>query len=69
MIAGAATRAGLHAGATGTKDTCVSAPSVARIAAGGDLGERGRYEARNILLSTSAWAGPWWPDREGSVKI
>jgi hypothetical protein len=43
-------------------------PGVARIAAGGEPGEEGRYEARNILQCTPARAGPGSPDSEGSVK-
>ena len=67
MIAGVATRAGLCAGTTETKNSCAR-PKIARIAGDGEPGEEGRYEAKNILLSTSAWAGPGSPDREVGGK-
>ena len=43
-------------------------PNVARIAVGGEPGEEGRCEDRNMLTRTPARAGPGSPDREGSVK-
>ena len=44
-------------------------PNVARIAVGGELGERGRYEAWNMLLRTTGTGRPPSPDRKGGVKI
>ena len=44
-------------------------PNVAPIAAGGEPGEEGRYEDRNMLTRTSARAGPRSPSGEGHCLI
>ena len=48
---------------------CVCAPTSPPIAAGGEPGEEGRYEDRNMLTRTSARAGPRSPSGEGHCLI
>ena len=58
MIAEGGDGAGLRAGATGTKDTCVSAPESPPSPRAATWARGGRYEDGNTLLCTPARAGP-----------